>query len=414
MIVNALPEDVTWFTSDQVGAQQMMGGSNGDLLKVLDACLIDGWGLTEAQSVIAENDYVTIVFPTAHGFLQNQMVVIDGAVNPQLNGSHRAKRMTPTTMDIDVSGVIEETGTITVKLKPLGWQSIFGANDPLKRAYRSLSAGGAKRVLYLDMSIAPTSGYHPTTPTNRAMVSVCSDMQVFGEQIGSLTDSINNFSTNPNGSLIWFQKRGSAQNSTVSRTPSRWKVIGNKDFFYLVVGWSAYNATHDNSLLCDVFGFGEFASLSDDQDPTFLMSTYYVNDTGNISTGANGAKMGAYLSTGSTNSMSAYCFNGGVFVENRVSPMPPPSGSVYFYSGGNSVASVFPNKYGETLLTSNCKIYDSSWDCVGILPSLLFVENYLKGARDSSVIDDVLVCQAKAIESPSGNTAGNVGFYIGG
>lgn len=414
MIVNALPEDVTWFTSDQLGAQQMMGHSNGDLLRVLDDCLVNGWNEISAEGVIAENDYVTLTFSTGHGFLQNQIIVIEGAVNPQLNGSHRAKRLTPTTIDIDVSGVVDETGIITAKIKPLGWESIFGATDTLKRAYRSLSPNSTKRVIYLDMTIPVGSGYSASEPVKRAVVSVCSDMQVLGEQIGSLTDSINNFPTHINGSLFWYQKRNNSKTGVPPNTASKWKVVGNKDFFYLLISWSAFSSL-DGTNRADVFGFGEFDPLSADQDTTFLMSTYFPNDDGFVFTGTQGAKMGTTANS-ALPSMAAYCFNGAAFSVNRISPMVPTSTSAssLFYSGANTLATKFPNSYGETLLTTSCKIYDKNWGVVGVMPSLLFVENFLDGARDSSIIDDVLVCEVKKDEGGSNNTSGNICFYIGG
>lgn len=413
MIVNALPEDVTWFTSEQAGAPKIMGQSNGDLLKVLDACLINGWGLTDTIGIASTNDSVTITFPLAHGFMDNQTVLIKGAVNPQLNGRHRARRMTSNTIDVDVAGVVDEIGVITVELPPLGWESIFGATDLLKRAYRSKSTSNAKRVLYLNMDRPANGGYHATSPATRASLSVCEDMQVLGEQIGSFTDSINNFNTWSNGSLFWYQKKARNVNLPIPNTESKWKVVGNKDFFLILVGWLA-ETTFDSKPIFDVWGFGEITPIVDSaQDKTFLMCYTQISNDGDTSDMGN---QGASMGFAERGNISAYCFGSAGFSKKMVSIAIPQAASNLFFSGGTSSAYAvpYPNAYGDALFSMACKVYDSDLSVIGFIPSLLYLESNTNGVFDNKVVDDTLLVRVQKIRSTNAYSPSNYGFYVGG
>lgn len=411
MFVETMPDDVTWFSSSQQGAPQMMGGSNGDMLKVLDACAVDGFGESTATSVTKDLDETTISFGVGHGYLSRQKVLITGAEDPLLNGVHKIRSLTATTITIYTPAVTSIAGTIIVKVSPLGWESIFGKTDPLKRAYRSLSPTSAKRVLYLNMDYpSEPTGYHSTSPAKRASVSVCQDMQILGEQIGSITNETNNFQANPNGSLFWYQKRGASNTDSVPNTPTSWKIVGNSEFFYFIIGWRS-DIKFDSLNYCDVFAFGEYVGLNDDpSDKTFLMAVKKNNDSGvqNIGT------LGAYIWSGGSlfSSTGVYVLIDSVLKYVSLSVVGGES-TISLVSGVGKLD--YPNAKGSALFTLPLRIARSDSNVVyGFMPSLLFVENNIQSLNyDSSIVDDILLTQVQ--DMPGSNPyLAYYAFYIGG
>lgn len=407
MFLETMPDDVTWFSSSQQGAQQMMGGSNGDMLKVLDACLIDGYNELPALSITKDDDTTTITFNSTHGYLNNQKIVITGADDPLLNGEHRVKNQTTTTITLYTPAVTSVAGTIIVKIAALGWESIFGSTDPLKRAYRSRSVSSGKRVLFLDMSYPNAGEYHATAPARRAMVSVCQDMQIMGEKIGDMTSTINNVETHANGTLFWQQKRASAKTALVPNTPSSWLIIGNKDFFYFLVGWGV--GVQDSTVHRDVFAFGEYVGLdpSIQEDKTFLSAYASNNDATSANIGSRGgwvssfdeAKMGVYIST--TGQM-----------EFKPLSVVCVTANTILTSGGGSIA--FPSPIGSNLFTMPMRIAHSTSNTIhGFMPSMLFIENSIAiSSYDSNFVDGVLLAHVQKQPATSLTTA-YYGFHLG-
>lgn len=258
----------TWMHSGQIGAPQMSGasGSNGQMLQVLDACLIDGFNPQTVTVVTKTATNVTLTFGVSHGYELLQIIEVSGATDAALNGQHRVTAKTATTVTIDAVGVAVTTGTITAKVAPLGWESIFGSADPLRRAYRSLDTSSTQTVLYLDMNLPTGHGYNAANPAKRAMVSVCEDMTSLGVQINSYTESENDYATNPNGVFFWYQARGGTKITAVNEASNRsWVVVGDGKTLYFLPEWSTYRYTA-TSKYRDLYIFGDVKSLGGASD----------------------------------------------------------------------------------------------------------------------------------------------------
>lgn len=265
----AINNKVTWMHSGQVGAPQANGlaGSNGQLLQILDAALINGFNPQTATNASATGDSITLTFGTSHGYVERQVITISGASDENLNGEHTITAITSSNaLSIKNKGITALTGTITTKVAPLGWDSIFGSTNSLKRAYRSKNPLTTQTVLYLDMTIPTNSGYHATNPTQRASVSMCEDMTELGVQINSYTDSTNNFAANPNGVLMWYQNRGYDKNEAVSTSVNAsWVIVGNGDYFYFIFEWQMWNGLRGHKQR-DFYMFGDTPSLAGEAD----------------------------------------------------------------------------------------------------------------------------------------------------
>lgn len=293
-----MSDRVTYMHSGQLGAPQMNGapGSNGQMLQVLDACLVDGFNSQTVTTATKTATSVTLTFGTSHGYVERQLINVSGATDAGLNGNHKVISLTTNTITINAVGVGVTTGSITTKITPLGFESIFGSVAPLKRAYRSKDAQSTKTVLYLDMNLPAGNGYHATNPSKRAMVSLCEDMTTLGVQINSYTDTRNSYDSNPNGSLFWHQAKGRSKAASVTTaTNSKWVVIGNGSFFYFLTEWTDDATIRGRGTgLRDLYGFGDLPSLSgiSDRYNCAWLGSYSVNDVIQSSFSSNGARIG--------------------------------------------------------------------------------------------------------------------------
>lgn len=285
---------MTYMHSGQLNAPQMNGasGSNGQLLQVLDACLIDGFNVQTASSASLNGGVVSINYGTPHGYANRQLITISGANDAKLNGSHRILSKTENSLTIDATGVTQTTGVIKTKVTPLDFQSIFGSSEPLKRAYRSKNTQSTQTVLYLDMSLPTGHGYNSSNPVKRAMVSMCEDMTTLGVQINSYTNTKNNYTKNKNGTLLWYQARGYSKTEPVTSTAnSNWVIAGNGDRFYFFPIWQTYDV--NLKLHRDFFAFGDMPSMSSsDAFNCFWAGIINENDANGIYWALNGAKIG--------------------------------------------------------------------------------------------------------------------------
>ncbi len=380
-----LSKDFTWMNSKQLGAPQMNGAPNseGQLLQILDACLIDGFNIQTVTSVAKTASTVTLNFGVSHGYVDRQKVTVSGANDPILNGDHRIVSLTSNSITLAVEGVSVTTGAIKTKITPLGFETIFSNSDPLKRAYRSKNMQGTRTVLYLDMALPANNGYHATNPAKRAMVSMCEDMTVLGQQLNSYTDVKNNYDSNPNGSLFWYQSRGLDRNSSVtSSSNGSWVIFGNGDYFYFmpVIG----NTITSNGFLRDMYSFGDIESLAGASDRYNCMwqGTYLPNDNGRIIYSSNGSKYGGLP----TNS-SHYT---GFFIRDKsgtgdlVAMLPTADGGITQYSSGYTGFISTPNPTSGSLIGFPLFAKTDN-DLRGYMPRILAIINNL--ANGNSVSD---------------------------
>lgn len=405
MIIDTTLRDVSYFSSSQAGAPQIDATDPSGLLKILDFCLITGGVDKSVVSVEIESNNVTLGYGLGHDYRLNQVILVTGANDANINGLKKITALTSNTVTFVAVGALNNQGSITTKLAPLGWESIFGKTDPLKRAYRSRSQKNAKRVLYLDMGYPASAGYHASSPARRAMVSVCDDMQVLGTQINSLTDTFNNKPSDPNGNLFWYQARDLQKTAAVTTTKKlTWKVVGNKDFFYLLVAWNTSSVFID-TILQDCYGFGEHINI-DDVNPecTFLSAISNKNDNYDWAVGSLGATLDS-----SANSNSTITFKSAAVEVEKLNVLAGASG---VYSGSPTLAP-YPSSRGYYLFVDSIKIVDSLKNISGFMPSMLYIGHSFAGRFDDSVIDGVLVVAANKDFSGTKNEC-NIGFYVGG
>ena len=265
---------VQYMHSGQVGAPQMSGasGAEGQILQVLDACLITGFNPQTASKVEIVNGAILITFGIIHGYKKLQYITISGADDPNFNGVKRILAVTDTTITIALGSITVLTGTISTKITPLDWESIFGTTDSKKRAYRSKNMLGTRTVIYLDCNLYGT-GYG-TTPFKKAKVDLCRDMVTLGDQIDSYTKLDND--NYKDGLYQLMQAFKNTKSTRPDTTNNSWVVVGDGNFFYFFVDWndttndSSYGRTYNNTEAKIGYFFGDVDKLSQNDNFNFV------------------------------------------------------------------------------------------------------------------------------------------------
>ena len=79
---------VKFFSSTQAGAP-VLNGTAGALKALLDACLVDGFGLKSVVSLVVASGVATITVTGGHGFLPDGVMLVAGAATAALNGEQK-------------------------------------------------------------------------------------------------------------------------------------------------------------------------------------------------------------------------------------------------------------------------------------------------------------------------------------
>lgn len=300
----------------------------GDMIRLLDACLVNGLPLTSITSatVDAQGDINLTLF-AAHNCLLFQIVELSGFAPSGFNGKYRIKG-TPTATTLilkaDKTGqTITTTGT--AKLAPLGYEIKFRDLNDVKRAYRAIDPTDAHPFIRVDESLSGEGGgTYTSTYAKSAMVGLIENMTHIDDYADTsklqlpldTADFSKNWKIVGTGTSVvrgwskwywrvagiyndYFQESGSPPNTNANFT-----ICGNKDAFYLMP--AAYGQVQKQ-----LYGAGVYGATLDNIKPYFLFSALDLSDA------SNSKQIGAL--TGSS-PLSIYGLAGQFFVlKNTVS-----------------------------------------------------------------------------------------------
>lgn len=172
---------VKFFHSEMPSAP-VLSGTAGSLLAILDACLVNGWGLMTATSVVVSGGVATANFSSSHVFDPGSVAIVAGATPSGLNGEQRLTATAansvswPTTVPDGTA-----TGTITLKLAPAGWAKPFSSGNVAAYRSGSPSASGCyARVDDSDTMIARLRLYETMSDASTGIGPTPTDGQVSG------------------------------------------------------------------------------------------------------------------------------------------------------------------------------------------------------------------------------------------
>ena len=174
---------VKWARSDMPGAPVLTRAA-GSMTALLDALLVDGWGLQAATSVVVASGVATATFAADHAAAMHSVVEVAGATGSytDLNGEQKITVANSNTLKWATAlpdGTA--TGSITVKMAGGGWERPFTGTN--LRAYRSASAqrhGQYLRVSDTGVGDTRVTGYESMTAISTGTGPFPTSAQVSG------------------------------------------------------------------------------------------------------------------------------------------------------------------------------------------------------------------------------------------
>lgn len=157
---------VKWARSSMPGAP-VLPRTAGALIALLDALLVNGWGLQTASSVVVAGGVATATFPTDHAAAKHAVVLVDGVTGAltALNGEQKVTAVAPNVIKWATAAADgTATGTITVKMAPAGFNKPFsGTNLAAYKSAHPAAHGQYLRINDTTANYARAVGYENMT-----------------------------------------------------------------------------------------------------------------------------------------------------------------------------------------------------------------------------------------------------------
>lgn len=224
-----------YYTSDEPGAPTL-NNANGSLISVLDAVLINGFGLKSVTSITVAGGLATVTC-AGHQFTGGvgRLVQIAGASPSALNGNQVATVVDANTFTFPTTAANgTATGTITARRAPLGWQKVFSSTN--KAIYGRTDPQATAMLLRIDDT---GTGVASTTYARAVMCESATDV-----------DTMTGVSpTTAQLSGGWSVSKG--ESSTAAK---KWLIVGDERTVYVFTDGASYRWNSNNGLVPFVFG----------------------------------------------------------------------------------------------------------------------------------------------------------------
>jgi hypothetical protein len=223
------------FFSSMMANPPVLSGAAGAGIGLLDACLKDGFD-TKSATITVASGVATVAWSGVHSCLKESVIQVIGVTGGMtaLNGEQKVTSKPSGTSCTFATAVADgvATGTITIKMAPLGWLKPFSGTN--LAVYQSQSILSPKHLLRVDdtsTTLMRVIGYETMSDVNTGLGAFPTNAQVGG------------------GSM--WPKRQSA-----SATGVPWILVGDDRMFYLVI--SPYGASPTSwAFNSTVRGFGD-------------------------------------------------------------------------------------------------------------------------------------------------------------
>lgn len=272
----------------------VLGNNWGDMIRLLDTCLVNGLPLTSITSatIDAQGDINLTLF-AAHKCLLFQIIELSGFAPSGINGKYRIKGTPTATTLILKAGKVGQTITTTgtAKLASLGYEIKFRDLNDVKRAYRAIGPTDAHPFIRVDESLSGEGGgTYTSTYAKSAMVGLIENMTHIDDYADTsklqlpldTTDFTKNWKIVGTGSSVvrgwsrWYWSKDYDFQTTVadsngaSADNKKFTIVGDKDAFYALHAINGGNANYKV-----LNGCGLFQSSMEDSviPPWFLMTT---------------------------------------------------------------------------------------------------------------------------------------------
>ena len=359
-----------------------LDNTQGNLLNVLSACLVDGLSLPNISAfVINQNQKnetisTTIQFSADHQLKLLQYIELSGFEPAILNGRHRIIGV-PTVGSIVIKNTTQAEQIGAALLAPLGFEKLFSASG--KAVFRNKNPLAIHRpCLRVDDSLDPVYSAAYAKYAKVGVLSDCADIDDLSTQVIPLDAEgvAKNWVGTGNGDAVvngwsrWYYARASIANQSGfdKATPVSgarpWVLVGNEDAFYVVNPLTpTVSDTHKI-----IYGFGVL-------DHPQIETPYFLLTTLHSSTIATNIVMTSAATPLNNNNSPALIADGAAHATAVKTDAAYTSGLVNTYSN--------PFVVDAYTLMSNSFI-------VGVLPILHRILNVRTDPQFSTVIyDDV-------------------------
>lgn len=245
---------VKHYRSDMPGAP-VLNGVVGSKIAQLEACLVTGYGLKAATSLVVAGGIATLTFGGgASAAWQDAVILVAGASNAALNGEQKVLSANTTTATFATSQPDgTDAGTVTFKIAPAGWEKVFSKTNVA--VFRSLHPESTKMFLRVD-------------DTNPQFVRV-----VGYETMSDVDTGTGAFPTaaQQSGGGYW------AKSDTTSAAAVAWILASDGRFFFDSPAPGSHRGMAYQN--CFLRGFGDFTPKNPAGDP-YLCGLNYSATTG--------------------------------------------------------------------------------------------------------------------------------------
>ena len=293
-MTSVVDTSVKHFRSDAVGAP-VLSGTAGSLIAVLSACLVDGYDVKSATSLVVASGVATLSFAGTHSATVDSVVLVAGVTGAltALNGEQKVVSIAAGVVRFATAAADgTATGTINFKMAPVGWTKVFSGTN--LAAYKSPDPLGTGMCLRVD-----------DTGTTACRV-------VGYEQMTDINTGTGPFPTNAqmSGGGYW------AKSSLATSAPVTWSLIADSRKF--ILHNAPYSAASGSNLGGVTRSFGDEVAYRPGGDPYACALSYSATAT--LGSQSDGMPDGAftlqiatprsYTALGSSSLMGAMPFTG--------------------------------------------------------------------------------------------------------
>jgi hypothetical protein len=219
---------VKYFHSAMTGAPTL-NGTAGSLIAVLDACLVNGFGLGTLDSLVIAGGVATATRAAGHSQEVGSVALIAGATvtGGSINGEQKVTGSTATTFTFATALANQTaTGTITAKLAPATWAKTYSGTN--KAAYKPTDVTASGCMLRVDDSAtqdARVVGYESMTDVDTGTGPFPTSSQVSGGNFWTKSSAANSTANAwmlfADGRTVYFAR---AYRSGAGSAPSDYEV----------------------------------------------------------------------------------------------------------------------------------------------------------------------------------------------
>ncbi|WP_342057830.1 hypothetical protein [Aeromonas sp. OTU364] len=251
---------VKWYSNAMQGAPSLGDTSAGALAALLKAVLVTGFGTLTINSLVwdATEGAAKATIAGGHAYLQDSVVEVGGASPAAYNGEHRVKKVSSTEVWFMLDGGNPggaASGTMSMKVAPLGWTQTFESGDGMVAIYRPANVSESGNVS-LRIDNTAYSGW-----AGASNFGYLAKMQLVEDVV-----DINTYTLISD--VRWP--------ATGRYSDKRWDLIGDPQLFYFLPAYAASNYQ-------SMFAFGYIKSVRPGDRYHAIMMNYSSNSADDAS-----------------------------------------------------------------------------------------------------------------------------------